>query len=192
MNLENYISYENNDVLDGVLDFVLINKNTSVDYKINKNSLNFLSLDRKNPFKGNIDFKPFYFYANFNYTGLSTKNLFNKESILFDLIKSELFNNINLNINIDLNVNDITNIDELNDLFFKLNIEQGNISPSDSTIMWKDDLKITLVESLFAYDESDVNLIGKILIDIKDVNDFYRSFQIKKILEKNKTVSGRF
>ena len=184
LNLENYISYENNDVLDGVLDFVLINKNTSVDYKINKNSLNFLSLDRKNPFKGNIDFKPFYFYANFNYTGLSTKNLFNKESILFDLIKSELFNNINLNINIDLNVNDITNIDELNDLFFKLNIEQGNISPSDSTIMWKDDLKITLVESLFAYDESDVNLIGKILIDIKDVNDFYRSFQIKKNFRK--------
>ena len=146
LNLENYISYENNQVLDGVLDFMLINRNTSVDYKINDKSKNNISLDRKNPFMGNIDFKPFYFYAKFNYTGLSTKNLFNKESIFFDLIKSEMFNNINLNINIDLNVADITNIDELNDLFFKLNIEQGNISPSDSTIMWKDDLKITLVE----------------------------------------------
>ena len=47
LNLENYISYENNQVLDGVLDFMLINRNTSVDYKINDNSLNFLSLDKK-------------------------------------------------------------------------------------------------------------------------------------------------
>ena len=58
-----------------------------------------------------------------------------------------------MNIDIDINVADITNIDELNDLFFKLNIEQGNISPSDSSIMWKDDLKITLVESLFINDQ---------------------------------------
>ena len=35
-----------------------------------------------------------------------------------------MLNNINLNIDIDINVADITNIDELNDLFFKLNIEQ--------------------------------------------------------------------
>ena len=73
---------------------------------------------------------------------------------------------------------------ELNDLFFKLNIEQGNISPSDSSIMWKDDLKITLVESLFINDQKSLNLIGKILVDIADVDDFYKSFQIKKDLRK--------
>ena len=95
-----------------------------------------------------------------------------------------MFNNINLNIDIDFNVADITNIDEFNDLFFKLNIEQGNISPSDSSIMWKDDLKITLVESLFINDQKSVNLVGKILVDITDVDDFYKSFQIKKDLRK--------
>ena len=95
-----------------------------------------------------------------------------------------MLNNINLNIDIDINVADITNIDEINDLFFKLNIEQGNISPSDSSIMWKDDLKITLVESLFINDQKSVNLIGKILVDITDIDDFYKSFQIKKNLRK--------
>ena len=89
-----------------------------------------------------------------------------------------------VNIDIDFNVADITNIDELNDLSFKLNIEQGNISPSDSSIMWKDDLKITLVESLFINDQKNVNLIGKILVDITDIDDFYKSFQIKKDLRK--------
>ena len=183
LNLENYINYESDDA-DGILDIIFVNKNTSIDYLIKKNSLNFSSLDKKNPFKGNIDFKPFYFYANFNYTGLSTKNLFKENSILLDLVKSEMLNNINLNIDIDFNVADITNIDELNDLSFKLNIEQGNISPSDSSIMWKDDLKITLVESLFINDEKSVNLVGKILVDIADVDDFYKSFQIKKDLRK--------
>ncbi len=183
LNLENYFNYEN-EKTDGILDVIFVNKNTSIDYLIKENSLNFSSLDKKNPFNGKIDFKPFYFYANFKYTGLSTKNFFKEESILLDLIKSEIFNNINLNIDVDLNVTDITNIDELNELFFKLKIENGNISPSDTNIMWKDDLKITLVESLFINDQDEVRLIGKILIDIKDVNDFFRSFQIKKDFRK--------
>ena len=36
--------------------------------------------------------------------------------------------------------------------------------------MWKDDLKITLVESLFINDQKSLNLIGKILVDIADVD----------------------
>ena len=44
---------------------------------------------------------------------LSSKNLFNENLIIIDLIKSEIFNNVNLNVNINLNVKDITNIDEL-------------------------------------------------------------------------------
>ena len=34
--------------------------------------------------------------------GLSTKNLFNDDSILYDLIKSEILNNQNLNANLNL------------------------------------------------------------------------------------------
>ena len=66
-----------------------------------------------------IDFKPFYFYADFNYEGLSVKNLFTDDSILIDLINSEILNNKNLSANINLNIKDITNIKELNNLFLK-------------------------------------------------------------------------
>ena len=58
----------------------------------------------------------FIFNANFNYEGLSSKNLFNENSILNDLIKSEIFNNENLNANLNFNIKNITNIDELNNL----------------------------------------------------------------------------
>ena len=127
--------------------------------------------------------------ANFNYEGLSTKHLFNNDSILIELIKSELLNNQNLNININLNVKDIINIDELNDLFLKLEIESGDINLSDSYVMWKDDLIINLNESLINYDQGEIFLTGRINVEIKDINDFYSSFQVNKKFRKNQTNS---
>ena len=118
--------------------------------------------------------------ANFNYEGLSTKYLFNNDSILVELIKSELLKNPNLNININLNVKDIINIDELNSLFLKLEIESGDIKISDSYVMWKDDLMVNLNESLINYDQGEIFLTGRINVEIKDIDNFYRSYQINK------------
>ena len=50
--------------------------------------------------------------------------------------------------------------------------------------MWKDDLKIYLSESLLNYDEDEIYLTGKIIVNVMDTEDFYRSFQIKKIYRK--------
>ena len=36
------------------------------------------SVSKNNLYNGSVDFKPFYLNANFNYEGLSSKNLFNK------------------------------------------------------------------------------------------------------------------
>ena len=77
------------------------------------------------------------------------------------------------NININLNVKDIINIDELNDLFLKLEIESGDINLSDSYVMWKDDLIVNLNESLISYDQGEIFLTGRINVDIKDINDFF-------------------
>ena len=80
----------------------------------------------------------------------------------------------------NLNLKNIINIEELNNLFLKLTIESGNINFSNSNFMWKDDLKIFLNDSLLNYDENEIYLTGKIILDIKDLDDFYRSFQINK------------
>ncbi len=183
LNIENIIYYDEKDK-KGLLEILFINKSTSLNYQIKKNSLNFITENQKNIYDGLIEFKPFYLKANFNYEGLSTKYLFNEDSILIELIKSELLNNQNLNININFNVKDIINIDELNNLFLKLEIESGEISLSDSNVMWKDDLKINLSESLLNYDQGEIFLTGRVLVDIKDINDFYSSFQINKNYRK--------
>ena len=182
LDIENKTNYEDKEK-KGILDILFINKDLLLNYQIKNNSLFFYTNDKK-LFNGFFDFKPFYLNASFNYDGISTKNLFNNDSILVDLIKTEVFNNINLNVNLNLNVRDITNINELNNLKLKLGLEQGNINISKSEIMWKNDLHIIMKEGLINYDENEISLIGKIIVNTKNINNFYKSFQIKKVHRK--------
>ena len=181
LNIENETSYDD-EIKKGLLDILFVNKTTALNYEIKNESLNYFS--NNNSYKGKIEFKPFYFSAEFNYNGISFKDLFNNDSILMDLIESEIFNNKNLNLDLVFNIRDIINIDELNNLVLKIGVEQGNISPSDSSIMWKDDLKIQLTDSLIIFDRDDTYLTGNILIDIIDIDNFHKSFQVKKINRK--------
>ena len=177
--IDNEINYDEK-IQKGILNIRLINKNTSLNYQLKKNSLDFKNLDNNYSYKGVIDFKPFYFFADFNYGGLSIKNLLNDDSILIDLIKTEIFNNKNLNAKINLNLKDITNINELNDLIMKIEIQEGKLSFSDTSLMWKKDLKIFFKETFLDYDDNEIRLIGKIFLSFENLNNFYKSFQIAK------------
>ena len=183
LRIKNEISYDSKNN-KGLMEILFVNQSTALEFKLNDNSLNFSTEGEKNKYSGLIEFKPFYLSANFNYDGLSTKNWFDENSIVYNLIKSEIFNNKNLNLNINLKVRDIINISELNNLFLNLEVESGDISLSDSNIMWKDDLKIYLTESLLNYDQDEIYLIGKINIEVEDTNDFYKSFQVEKDYRK--------
>ena len=180
LNLKNELSYSDEVFKKGTIDVLFVNKTTAINYKIEKNNLIFKSED-KNFFDGSFDFKPFYLNANFNYDGVSTKNILTKDSILVDLIRSEVFNNQNLNVNIFLNIKDVTNIAELNDLLLKIELDQGDINLSDSKINWKDDLEINLKDALLNYDKDEIFLTGRIQVKTNDIKNFYKSFQIKKI-----------
>ncbi len=184
LNLESETNYQD-DIKDGLLDILFINKSTSLNYEINKESFKFFSNTTNNLYNGSIDYKPFYFSADFNYDGLSSKNLFNDDSILIDLINSEILNNKNLSANLNLIVKDITNVKELNNLYLKVSIEEGDIDLSDSNIMWKEDLKIIFNESLLTLDEDGINLVGTVKLDFRDIDNFYSSFQINKINRKD-------
>ena len=116
---------------------------------------------------------------------MSSKKLFENDSILYDIIESEIFNNLNLNINFDFNIKDIVNVSELNNLLLKVSIEQGEINLDDSTILWKEDLKISFKKAILNMDKEKINLVGKVQIDFYDDENFYRSFQIKKNLRKD-------
>ena len=178
LDIENEFDYDDNK--SGLFDISFINNNTSLTYKINENSINFNSKSSKNKFDGLIEIKPFYLTANFFYDGLSARNLMSDENFLVELIKSEIFKNKNFNSNIKFKIKNITNIAELNNLFLNFNIKEGEIELSNSSLMWKEDLKISLEECFLNYDGNQINLDGKLTLEFIDVENFYRSFQIKK------------
>ena len=182
--IENETNYEDLSKT-GLLDILFINKNTSLSYKIDKKTLDFTSDDNSDRYRGKIDFKPFYLSTILNYDGLSLKHVFDKESIFIDIFESEILNNKNLSANLDLNVADITNINELNNLNLKISIEEGDIRFTDSFIMWKDDVKIILNDCQLVKNDDGINLVGTIVLNFEDINDFYSSFQIKKTNRKN-------
>ena len=173
------ITNYSDEVKRGVMDLLFVNKKKSLNYEIEKKLLNFSSEDKKT-LKGSLEFKPFYLKSNLKYDGISTKDLFKNDSLLVEIIKSEILNNQNLNVNINLVINDITNIDELNNLNLFINLEQGDITFSRSKILWKDDLEIILNDGLLSYDNNEIFLLGKLIINAKNIGDFYKSFQIKK------------
>ncbi len=182
LNIDNEFEYDENK--KGLIDISFINSSTSFDYQKRENSITFNSKNSKNKYDGLIEIKPFYLTANFNYDGLSSRNFFNDDSIAIDLIKSEIFKNDNLNANLKFNIKNITNIAELNKLFLNIDIKEGDIELSNSSILWKDDLKISLEECLLNYDENQINLDGKITLDFIDLDNFYKGFQIKKTNRK--------
>ena len=178
LTVENLIDYSEIDI-KGLLDILFVNKNTSLGYIIQKDSIKFFS-EGKDIYEGLVDFKPFYLTANFDYDEINTKNLLDRNSIIVDLIKSEFLNNKNLNAELNLNTNKLTNIEDLNNLSLKINFEEGNISFSNSHVMWKNDLKISLIESLVVQNNGEITLIGKTILKFKNLKNFYRYFQIKK------------
>ncbi len=183
LNIENKVNYSE-DLKDGIIELSFINKKKSLNYEISDNSIKFLSEDKKD-LGGYIDFKPFYLDIDLFYDGISTKNLFRDDSLLVDLIKSGILNNQNLNVNINLDIKDITNIDELNNLDLSINLEQGNITLSKSKILWKDDLEIILNDALINHDDNEIFLLGKLLFSAKNIDNFYKSFQVKRKDRKN-------
>ena len=93
-------------------------------------------------------------------------------------------NNKNLNLSVNFFLKNIINLQQLNSLKLNVEIIEGEINFSNSHIMWDDDFKISLKNTLLSYDKNQINLIGKVVINFKNIDDFFSSFQIKKINRK--------
>lgn len=183
LNFKNQFNYKD-EIKKGLLDISFINKKTFINYIIDEKSLNFSSKDKRNSYNGLIDFKPFYLDAKFNYENLTLKHLLDDDSFLIEIIQSQILNNKNLNMKINFALKNIVNIQQLNNLNLNAEIIEGDINFSNSHVMWNDDFKITLKNSLLSYDKNQISLIGKAIIVFENIDDFYSSFQIKKFYRK--------
>ena len=182
LKIENETNYSKKNI-NSDLKITFKNRNNLFRYKVKKNSLNFNLKDSNKTYDGIVEFKPFYFTSNLNYNVLKLNDFVNP--FLIQIFKSQIFNNENLNAKINFNVKNIYDFDRFSNLMLKLRIEQGKMTFSNSQINWKDNVNLSLEDAMLDFENEKIYFNGKMLVNIKDKNDFYRSFQIKKNFRKD-------
>ena len=90
-----------------------------------------------------------------------------------------------MNAKINFNVKNIYDFDRFSDLSLKLSVQQGRISFSKSQIKWKESINLSFEDAMLDFENEKINLNGKMIVYIKNKNDFYRSFQINKNFRKD-------
>ncbi len=177
LDIETSIEYYE-DKLSGFFDIVSINKRNLFTYVIKENSLKFLSSE--NDFKGEINFKPFYFSTDLNFNFINQKKIFKNESLLIDLLDSELLNNPNLNASISLKIDKIDKFEYLQNFFSKIHLGDGRILIKNFNTEWNDSVFINSNSIEFLNDIDGKKLIGEIVFNFEDIEKFFRYFQIKR------------
>ena len=76
------------------------------------------------------------------------------------------------------------NLLSLNNLILNMGLEQGDITLTNSRIMWKNDLELSMTEGILSYDNDEIYLIGRVLVNANNIDNFYKSFQVKKVKRK--------
>lgn len=181
LNIQNTLDYSKTNI-DGLLNFKVINKKKKINYVINNDSLDFKN--SKNNFKGKIDFKPFYISSDLDLHQIDIIKIFKNDSILLNLLNAEILNNQSLNAVINTNFEKIRNINHLNNIALKVYFEEGNIIIKDSSLVWKNSIIINLDDVQLISEDNKIMFAGAFTFDFKDINDFYRQYQIKKIYRK--------
>ena len=175
--IENDILYDD-DELSGNLETQILNDINYFSYKIQDNSF---SIESKNKnFKGNIDLKPFYLSSDLSFDEFDIKNFLKENSIFINLINSEILNNQNINAELDIKLKKIKNFKYLEKINIKTTLEEGNIILKDISTNWNDSVLIKINDTQLLNDFNKVNLIGTIEFDFKDLDKFYRYYQINK------------
>ena len=173
---------------NGLIEFTYNKKKSEGTYQFNNNLFNFnylnKSLGNNFKYKGAINFIPFFSEISGDIDIINLDKLFNPDTILVQLLKSELLNNKNLNINGIINAEQIIPFRDLNNLVFKFRIEDGLLDISETKFGWLDYVDFQIFDSLLYVKDNNLVLDGNISIDIHNSSEIYKFFQTPRNYRK--------
>ncbi|MDC0864216.1 hypothetical protein OAP88_05125, partial [Candidatus Pelagibacter sp.] len=173
---------------NGLIEFTYNKKKSEGTYQFNNNLFNFnylnKSLGNNFKYKGAINLIPFFSEISGDIDIINLDKLFNPDTILVQLLKSELLNNKNLNINGIINAEQIIPFRDLNNLVFKFRIEDGLLDISETKFGWLDYVDFQIFDSLLYVKDNNLVLDGNISIDIHNSSEIYKFFQTPRNYRK--------
>ncbi|MDA9643656.1 AsmA family protein [Candidatus Pelagibacter sp.] len=170
----------------GLTNFIYKKNKSQGTYELNKNSFSFIYLDKPTEpnffYQGDINFKPFYSIFSGNNMSLKMSNFFNSNSLFFQLAKTEVLNNNNLNINFKINAKKIFQFQNIIDIILNLRIKEGLIDIDNTSFSWSKFIDFKISNSLLYVNENQLILDAKLTLDIKNYSEIYKFLQTSKNL----------
>ena len=177
LRIENELIFKSEKTI-GKSQFNLNNAKRKVEYEIEKNNFNFYVFDKidlpNNSYKGKINFNPFYASLDGNLDEISFNNLFSSNSIIVQLLKTELLNNKNIDLIINIIASSIYKNSNFKNIKLNSKIQDGLIDIDKTKFEWKDIVEFELLESLIFVRNGELVLDGKLKIDVKDYKEVYK------------------
>jgi hypothetical protein len=172
----------------GLINIVNNKDKSIINFNINENELIFRLLDQMNnenfDYNGKIYFKPFDLELIGNIQKFKLDNFKNPNSIFVQLLKTEIFNNQNLNITSTLRVKNILPYQKLINLLLNFKIKEGLIDIDNSKFNWSDFADFKISNSLIYLKDKTLVLDGTMDVDIKKYSEIYKFFQTPRNFRK--------
>ncbi|MDA9650658.1 hypothetical protein N9T21_02270, partial [Candidatus Pelagibacter sp.] len=105
---------------------------------------------------------------------INLTSFFDSSALFSELIKTEVFNNQNLNIDLNINANKIAKHHNFINLFVNSKIEEGLIDIDNTKINWSNFVNFKISDSLIYINENQLILDGKLILDILDIDNVYK------------------
>ncbi len=182
LNIRNDSNYDNEKIF-GHLDISVINKNKKINYILKNNSLKFMT--DNNEIVGDINIKPFFISSNLNLQNIGLKGFLDNNSVLINLIKSEILNNKNLNGKISVILDGLYDLRHVDKIKFDIQLEEGLIFISNLNFVFKNSVEFNFNNVSVIVDDNKLKFIGDVILDFKDIQNFYNHFQIIRNYRKN-------
>ena len=183
LKIENELDY-NNIPIKGSTNFIFQRNKSRATYELNKNIFSFNYYDKLSDsnfiYKGKINLNPFFFYIRGKTNKLDLSSLFDANKFFAQLLKTEIFNNKNLNFDLSINANQIVNYQTFINLFLNSKIQEGLIDIDKTKFSWNDFADFEISDSLIYVNQKQLILDGKLVIYVKNYNEIYKFLQISK------------
>ena len=155
------------------------------EYQIKKNSFNFNFFDKKDQPKsiyiGKFNLKPFFGSIEGNLDEINLNHLFGSNAVIAQLLKTEIFNNKNINFNLNLNAFNVHNNSNFKNINLNSKIQDGLIDTDNTKFEWRDIADFKLSDSLIFVRNGELVLDGKMKINVNDYNKIYKFLLTPKI-----------
>ena len=163
----------------------ILSNNFKTQYKIEKDVIQInskKSFIKNTPisFEGLIELSPFNFIININAKDIDLEFFFKNTVFLNELLLSNILLNDNLNGKIKIKTDKIYKSKIFKNGEFNIIFEEGSFNFDNSFINNEEISKLYLSETSFLNENEKMYLLGSFELDIYDINQFYRTFPIKK------------